>query len=236
MKKQKRVLLILAVIATLVLSIIAVVTAIRLQQIGTQPVAPSVPKSKPKAQETNQCQKSWTIAEGPSSTPTPTGTLTPTPTPTPGPSATPGGGLACTSIDLPGGTSRTQGENIRFLCHGSTDSSVTQCRFRFGDGSVETFSDSCNVLHSYASTGSYNISCEVKDSGGNWHAASSCAGQLEIVSGPTSTPTPGSGTPVPTAVPTVPQQQLPSAGGIGQTIGVIVGGVGVILLGLLMLL
>lgn len=222
MTKQKRIFLILAVIATLVLSIIAVITAIRLQQVGTQPVAPNVPKSKPKAQETiNECHKTWTIGEL-TGTPTSTGTITPTATPT-------GSGLACTTIDLPGGTSRSQGESIRFLCNGNPAASVTQCRFRFGDGSAEVFDDDCNILHSYASTGTYTISCEVKDANGDWHAASACGGQVEIVSGPT-------GTPKPTAVPTVAQEKLPSAGGIGQTVGVVVGGIGVLLLGLLMLL
>ena len=48
-QKQKRVLLILGVAAILLLAIVAIITAIRLQQVGTEPVAPTVPKSKPKA-------------------------------------------------------------------------------------------------------------------------------------------------------------------------------------------
>lgn len=82
--QQKRSLAIIAVLATIVLAIIAIVTAVRLQQIGTQPVAPSAPKSKPRATDTeviptpgpdSLCRKSWVIpapTAGPSPTPTPT--------------------------------------------------------------------------------------------------------------------------------------------------------------------
>lgn len=106
----------------LALLIIAVITALKLQQIGTEPVVPSVPKSQPKAQAAiptpgpaSACRKTWTIAQGPTLTPTPTptptptgtltptptGTLTPTPTSTPTPTLTPTGTPGPTST--PGG-------------------------------------------------------------------------------------------------------------------------------------
>lgn len=185
---QKRMLLIASVLATIILAIIAVVTAVRLQQVGTEPVAPSVPKSKPKAAgeptlppaptpgADSQCKIAWVVPSptpGPSATPTPTptpgpsSTPTPTLTPTPGPSATP------TPTETPGPTATNTPQ-------------------------------------------------------------------------PTNTPVPGTpgqptNTPVPlaqgpTSVPTIPQQNLPQAGGIGQTIGLIVSGLGVIILGLLLLL
>ena len=49
-RKTKRLMTIGGVLLILALLIIAVITALRLQQIGTEPVAPSVPKSQPKAQ------------------------------------------------------------------------------------------------------------------------------------------------------------------------------------------
>lgn len=67
---------------------------------------------------------------------------------------------------------------------------MTQCRFRFGDGSDEAFEDDCNIFHSYANTGNYDVSCEVRAPGGAWKAAGSCGGKLEIKTGPTSTPGP----------------------------------------------
>lgn len=118
-------------------------------------------------------------------TPTPTGTLTPTLTPTATPTGT--SGLVCQNLDLPGGTTRGLGENIRFVCNGSPQSQVTQCRFRFGDGSDELFDSSCNVFHAYNRAGSYDVSCEVRDSGGSWKAANACGTRLEIRPGATPT-------------------------------------------------
>lgn len=161
------------VLLVLALLIIAVMTALRLQQIGTEPVVPSVPKSQPRAQAAiptpgadSACRKTWTIALAPTltptptSTPTPTGTLTPTPigtltpTPTSTPTLTPTGTLQPTSTGtiIPTNTS------------------------------------------------------------------------APLVQGPT-------------AIPTVAQQQaLPQAGGIGQTLGVIVAGLGAVILGILLIL
>lgn len=197
-QKQKRLITIGGVLLLLGLLIIAVITALRLQQIGTEPVVPSVPKSQPKAQAAiptpgpdSACRKTWTIAQGPTLTPTPTptptptgtltptptGTLTPTPTPTPTPTSTPTptGTLAPTLT--PTGTP------------GPTATNTPQ---------------------------------------------------------PTNTPVPGTpgqptNTPVPlaqgpTSIPTVAQQALPKAGGVGQTLGVIVAGLGAVILGILLIL
>jgi len=177
-QKQKRLITIGGVLLLLALLIIAVITALRLQQIGTEPVAPSVPKSQPRAQAAiptpgpdSACRKTWVIVSAPTLTPTPTGTLTPTPTSTPTPTGT------LTPTLTPTGTS------------GPTATNTPQ---------------------------------------------------------PTNTPVPGTpgqptNTPVPlaqgpTAIPTVAQQALPKAGGIGQTLGVIVAGLGAIILGILLIL
>lgn len=90
--------LILIGLATVILAIIAVVTAIKLYQIGKKPVAPTVPKPAPAREPVEACKLAFNIAQL-TPTPTPTGTVTPTPTatltptptatPTPGPTATP---------------------------------------------------------------------------------------------------------------------------------------------------
>lgn len=242
-KPQKRLLVIAVVIATLALAIIAIVTAIRIQQIGTQPVAPSIPKSKPEAQGViptpgagSDCRKTYQIAQGPTLTPTPTPTSGPsaTPTPTGALTPTPTGTLSCTDLHILGGTtSRPIGQQIEFECQGVPTAQIKNCRFRFGDGSAEAFDVDCKVSHSYASVGSYKTSCEVQDEGGFWRASSACEDTLQVVSGPTNTPgAQGSASPIPT----VSQQQLPQAGGFGQTIGVVVIGLASIVLGLLLLL
>ena len=112
-------------------------------------------------------------------TPTPTVTVTPTSTPTPTPTGdfdadfdTYGYADGDIRLDLPefgfaGRQPRGLGENIRYVCNGSPQSLVTQCRFRFGDGSAEVFDSSCNVFHSYNIAGNYDVSCEVRDSGGS---------------------------------------------------------------------
>lgn len=239
------------VLLILALLIIAVMTALRLQQIGTEPVAPSVPKSQPKAQAAiptpgadSVCRKTFQIAQGPTLTPTVTPTGGPSPTATP----TGGAGLICKDIGITGGTTRKTGEQINFTCNGTPSSDVTQCRFRFGDGSAEVLDDDCNVLHSYSTAGTYPVSCEVKDRSGSWKSSGACGGQIEIkaVTGsgtPSLTPTKkltggptGTTTSSPTKVPTVPAESLPQAGGFGPTLGVITAGLGAVIIGILLIL
>jgi hypothetical protein len=251
-QKQKRLMTIGGVLLILALLIIAVITALRLQQIGIEPVAPSVPKSQPKAQGAiptpgadSACRKTFQIAQGPTLTPTvtPTGGASPTATPT-----GERGGLVCTNISITGGTTRKTGEQINLTCSGTPSSDVTQCRFRFGDGSAEALEDDCNILHSYSSVGTYPVSCEVKDRSGSWKSSGACGGQIEItaVTGsgtPSLTPTkkltgnPTAGTTSgPTKVPTVAQESLPKAGGLGPTLGAITAGLGAVIMGILLIL
>ena len=81
-------------ISIVILAIIAVVTSIKLYQIGKEPVAPTVPEPVPAAEPeptpVPACTLEFTIA-GPTLTPSPTPTPTPTPTltPTPSPAVTP---------------------------------------------------------------------------------------------------------------------------------------------------
>jgi hypothetical protein len=77
---------------TVILAGVAIFTAFRLYQLRSQPVAPNVPSSIPKAQvtttaPTSACSLSFTISA--TTTPTPTGTSTATPTPTGTSTATP---------------------------------------------------------------------------------------------------------------------------------------------------
>lgn len=69
------------ILSVVVLAVLSVVTAIRIKNLGTQPVAPSAPKSKPKAEEVIPlvtpaagCRVTFGVA-----TPTPTATSTPCP-------------------------------------------------------------------------------------------------------------------------------------------------------------
>ena len=252
-RKTKRLMTIGGVLLILALLIIAVITALRLQQIGTEPVAPSVPKSQPKAQgaiptpgSASACRKTFQIAQGPTLTPTVTPTGSPSPTPTAGVgTATPtGSGLSCSNVSITGGTTRKVGEQINFTCSGTPGSDVTQCRFRFGDGSAESLDDDCNILHSYSSVGTYPVSCEVKDRSGSWKSSGACGGQVEIITAtgsgtPSLTPTKkpsGGATSGPTKVPTVPAESLPQAGGFGPTLGVITAGIGAVIMGILLIL
>jgi uncharacterized repeat protein (TIGR01451 family) len=167
-----------------------------------------------------------TVTPTPTSTvtPTPTGTLTPTLTPTATPTGT--SGLVCQNLDLPGGTTRGVGENIRFVCNGSPQSQVTQCRFRFGDGSDELFDSSCNVFHAYNRAGSYDVSCEVRDSSGSWKAASACGTRLTIQPGATPT--------MAQVVPAATPKTQPETG-FNAVWLLVVGGVGIALRLILML-
>ena len=49
--ERKNITFIIILIATIILGIVAVVTALKLREIGKEPVAPTAPQSKPKAQE-----------------------------------------------------------------------------------------------------------------------------------------------------------------------------------------
>ena len=94
--KKKNLVLVGIILLTIVLAVLSVITALKIKQLGTQPIAPSVPQSEPEAADTipeippsaDSCRKSFTVALAPTSTPTPTGTLTPTPTSTPTPTGT----------------------------------------------------------------------------------------------------------------------------------------------------
>jgi hypothetical protein len=79
---------ILITVATIILAIIAVVTAFRFYQLGRRPIAPTAPVPAPAVEERKPSQ-ACTLAFNIAALPTPTPTPTPTATPTPGPTATP---------------------------------------------------------------------------------------------------------------------------------------------------
>jgi hypothetical protein len=101
---KKNISIILIGLSTLVLAIIAIVTAIKIYQSGTNPVAPNVPESKPAAQteepgsatlnETSRCTLAFNLTL-PTATPTPTLPAGITPTATSAPTATPTPLLGC---------------------------------------------------------------------------------------------------------------------------------------------
>lgn len=90
MKKSKFTTIIILII-TLVLAGVAIFTAIRLYQLRTQPVAPNVPLSKPRAQEVSSCSLTFTLATAPATTPPSTTPPSTTPPATTPPSTTPPG-------------------------------------------------------------------------------------------------------------------------------------------------
>ena len=115
---KKNLVLIGIILLTIVLAALSVITALKIKQLGTQPVAPSAPQSEPEATyddtipeippTTDACRKTFLVALAPTATPTPTGTLTPTPTGTltPTPTSTPKPGVTTaqatpTEVQLP---------------------------------------------------------------------------------------------------------------------------------------
>ena len=91
--------LILIGLATVILGIIAVVTAIKLYQLREVPVAPTVPKPAPAREPVEACKLTFNISAV-TPTPTLTGTITPTPTGSPTPTPT----LTGTPTPTPTGT------------------------------------------------------------------------------------------------------------------------------------
>lgn len=88
---KKNWLLLVVTSATVLLAVLAIMTAIKIRQLG--PVAPNVPQRTPEAAVSERnpvaaCRLTFSLG-GTTPTPTPTGSPTPTPTGTPGPTPTP---------------------------------------------------------------------------------------------------------------------------------------------------
>ncbi len=207
------------IISTVVLAILSVMTAIRIKNLGTRPVAPSVPESKPKAEElipdsltpVPACKSTLqATALTPSPTPevslTPTATLTPGPsstptpgpssTPTPGPSSTPGPGPYCDYLhaDKANGNAPL---TVNFEGKGYEVTRVKGFRFTFGDGEKKEFFGSYSssqvqeVSHTYSQAGKYKAILEIMDDGDHWHSRPECEIAIEATAkGATATPGP----------------------------------------------
>lgn len=89
--EKKNIIFIIILISTVILGAIAVLTALKLREIGNEPVAPTAPTSKPKAVEVSpspaaeevdpNCVLEFTVSGVATPTPTPTPSATPTPSP-----------------------------------------------------------------------------------------------------------------------------------------------------------
>lgn len=92
----------------LVIGTIAIVTANKIYRLGTQPIAPTAPKSVPAREPAAPCRFSFSV---PASTPTPTSTPTRAPTPTTTITPTPTGSLTCDQrcLALHGGNAKYLG-------------------------------------------------------------------------------------------------------------------------------
>lgn len=86
MKKKERIVTIGLMVVTLVLAVLAIVTAYKIAT--RKPVAPTVPQKTPQAQ-TSAGSRAFSVGPALTSTPTPTGGMTPTSSPTPTGSLTP---------------------------------------------------------------------------------------------------------------------------------------------------
>ena len=247
------------ILATIILAVVAVLTAIKIREMGTRPVAPSAPESEPGAQGTLPVEPSASckvtfLAEALTPTPTltpsptPTGTLTPTPTPTNTPMPTP----TPTSIPGPSGESYcdylfadpANGSGpltVQFSGKGYDTARIKGFRFTFGDGEKKqvlnvSYSSSHieAVSHTYNNNGIYKAVLEILDDGDHWKTRSECEKTI-TVSGKVTYPTP---TPKPTTVARVTQEpvptevQLPVAGIKIPTLGGIIAGFLLISLGI----
>ena len=144
--------LILIAFTTVILGIVAVVTAIRLYQLSREPVAPTAPKPAPAVAP--QCILTFNIA-------TPTSTPTPTPT---------GAPFACLDltkdIDLP-----EVGEIVTFTCEGDPGSQVIDhFNFRYQiDGGEYTYINDVEPLVQPMPETTVRGEIELEITAGEWH-------------------------------------------------------------------
>jgi len=242
------------ILSTVILAVLSVVTAIRIRNLGTRPVAPNVPESKPKAEEglppdealpeETACKKTLIAVQGPSSTPTPTSTPgpspTPTPTSTPGPSATPT--PEPTATPLPGPyCSYLQADptggpgplTVSFEGKGYDPVRVKGFRFIFGDGEKKEIYGSFTsshievVDHTYSTAGTYEAKLEILDNGDHWLTRKECEVTIQISSRTSVVPTVTKTTPTVTktvAQATPTEPELPVTGIKIPTLGGILTG------------
>ncbi len=230
MKKKGSI--ILVVLATLLLAIISVFIVIRIKSLGTRPIAPNVPESKPAAVEeptvtptpglplvvsNADCMVNFSITTPiPTTTPGPSATPSPEPsnTPTPGPTSTPPPGAYCDylKVNIAGGPAPL---SVVFEGKGYDPTRVKGFRFYFGDGNQKEIlgsyydSEAVQVSYTYNSTGTYEAKLEIMDDGDHWHTRPECETTVSVT-GKTVTSTPGPTTIVQQLSPT--EAQLPEAG------------------------
>ncbi len=235
---------------TIILAALSVITAIRIKNLGTRPVAPNAPESKPKAEgilpddliPAPACKLTFeTTGVTPSVTPivsvTPEPTVTTTPgptnTPPPGPTNTPPAGPYCDYLHA----DQTKGAaplTVDFEGKGYEVTRVKGFRFTFGDGEKKEFFGSFSsshvqeVSHTYTAVGKYKAVLEIMDDGDHWHSRPECEIAIEAT-GKGATVTPG-----PTKIvkePSPTEVTLPVAGLKIPTLGGIIAGFLLISLG-----
>lgn len=245
---KKTVFIVIALVASIVVGILAILTAIRLTT--QQPVAPTAPQLKPQASEpttvpSNTCRVEFTLNPSPTPSSGPSSTPTLTPSPTPKDNV----GPKCTSLSA----SPTTGDApllVTFVASGydNNDGYVAGFEFTFGDGDTkkieQTFNtnDSYTIEHSYAKVGTYVASVRVKDNNGSWSDVPDVCKQTITVrgTGPSVTQTPqlsptivSEVIPSPTTEAAIPK--VPQAGNFIPTILSIVGGALILAVGVLAL-
>jgi hypothetical protein len=238
------------IISTILLASLAVLTAIRLRSLGTRPVAPSAPESKPKAvgelpddiTPAQSCVLTFNaVTPIPSPTEpvkpsvTPSVTVTPpqpSPTPTPGPTSTPGPGSLCEYLQAnkAGGPAPL---TVKFSGKGYDPVRVKGFRFYFGDGNKKEFFGSFTsnqvqeVDYTYQSKGKYEAYLEIMDDGDHWKTRPECEVTITVDGG--TTPAPSVTKTITKVSPT--EMELPEAGIKIPTLGGIIIGFFLISLG-----
>ncbi|MBI4067389.1 PKD domain-containing protein [Candidatus Gottesmanbacteria bacterium] len=245
---MKRILIIILVlIASIVIGILAILTAIKLTT--EKPVAPSAPEIKPRAEEIPPpaCTVEFSLNPTPSGNPSITPSITPsaTPTPTGGitPSQPPNVPPVCTGLSA----SPTSGDAplvVTFVATGYDDNSgyLAGFEFNFGDGESkkveQTFksTDTYTVNHTYSNVGTYIASVRVKDNNGDWSSIPDACKQTIKIGTATISPTVPVGapeTPIPTTQVAAPQ--IPQAGNILPPLLLTLGGIILLVVGSLAL-
>lgn len=236
------------------LGVLTLLTVVKLKE--ATPVAPTVPKKKPRA-VVSACTLTFKLAL--EITPTPA-ILSPTPTEAlTATSESTNEAPVCNELaaqPLSGETPLV----VNFTGSGvDLDGKITAFEFSFGDGETKTVEKdtkgeaSHSLEHTYSSPGTYLASLRIRDDNDSWSEISeNCQAKIEIqekvIGGeeptptpkeiaqlPTTTPTPEEITQVPTATSTpIPVPEVPEAGIALPTILTILSGSLLILLGTLL--
>jgi len=240
-------------VITLTMLAASMILGYKLKSLGTKPITPSAPQSKPLAQADPlagitpvlSCKLNFIVSTAsptpPSSTPTvtPSGTVTPLPTGT----VVPGGSYCDLLTANP--NSGALPLTVRFTGKGYDTTKIKGYRFTFGDGEKMEYMGNFNSLHIqeaqyiYTKVGTFTARLEILDAGDHYRTREECRKIITVTKSglpsPTISPPQLTGTvaPKPTKPPPTPTEiQLPVAGIKIPTLGGILAGIFLVAIGL----